>query len=433
MLLLQLFFLTIFSGSYPEFSKNSFFSFHSKNFFYTVDSDSVYVTKNGASYEKWAHQMDWPHFNFEAINRPNETILLAKGGGVLYKFKDRYFERLDKSFEHQNKFRSYDFTFENEIFSYGGYGLFNVNSNLTFFNELNREWSEFFFHPNSKPPSSRQLVIGQVKDSFLYVAGGVNKRVNEQLELNFNFLDDVWKLDLKTHFWTYLGTLNSVIPKEIFSLSTVKGSYNGGTLMILNGKVFWCDINKNVLKEFTNVNPLLLDNIKFVDFNPTTNLFMFSKLMHHSNAFRFIFLSPSELLGSTVHEHQLYKTDIQYGLYLVLLILLLAIPVAVYLKTKTKSSYSVILTNLNKIKKELSVEDFSILEQLLNEYPTAVDFPSILNFFELNLSYESRVKKLRLSLIRIDKTLMTYTKSKTPVLKFRQKNNDRRIKEIYLN
>ena len=68
--------------------------------------------------------MDWPHFNFEAINRPNETILLAKGGGVLYKFKDRYFERLDKSFEHQNKFRSYDFTFENEIFSYGDYGLF---------------------------------------------------------------------------------------------------------------------------------------------------------------------------------------------------------------------------------------------------------------------------------------------------------------------
>ena len=134
------------------------------------DSDSVFVTKNGKSYEKWAHKIEWSHFDFNAINRPNEIILVSKGGGVLYRFKDNAFERLDTSFEHRNKYRSYDFTFENKIYSYGGYGLFNVNSNLTFFNELNREWSEFLYDPNSKTPSPRQLVIGQVKDSFLYVA-----------------------------------------------------------------------------------------------------------------------------------------------------------------------------------------------------------------------------------------------------------------------
>ena len=433
MLLLQLFFLTIFSGSFPEFSKDSFFSFHSKDLFYIVDSDSVYVTKNGKSYEKWAHQMDWPHFNFNAINHLNETILLSKGGGVLYRFKDRSFERLDKSFEHRNKYRSFDFSFENNIFSYGGYGLFNVNSNLTSFNPVNQEWSEFFFHPNSKSPSARQLVIGQLKDSSLYVAGGLNKRVNEQLELNYNFLDDVWKLDLKTHFWTYLGTLNSSFSKTIFSHATVKGAYKGGTLMVLNGKVFWSDITNNVIKEFTNVNPIVLENIEFFEFNPTTNLFMFSKWMHHSLASRFIFMTPSELLGSSVIEYPLYNNETQYGLYFVLLILVLAILLVVYLKTKPKSNYSVILTNSNKIKKELSVEDFSILKQLLKEYPKAVDFPSILNFFEPNLSYESRVKKLRLSVTRIDEILMIYTKSKTPVLKFRQNNNDRRIKEVYLN
>jgi len=45
MLVLQLFFLTIFIGSFPEFSKDSFFSFHVKELFYTVNSDSVYVQK----------------------------------------------------------------------------------------------------------------------------------------------------------------------------------------------------------------------------------------------------------------------------------------------------------------------------------------------------------------------------------------------------
>ena len=144
-------------------------------------------------------------------------------------------------------------------------------------------------------------------------------------------------------------------------------------------------------------------------------------------------MTPSELLGSSVIEYPLYNNETQYGFYFVLLILVLAILLVVYLKTKPKSNYSVILTNSNKIKKELSVEDFSILKQLLKEYPKAVDFPSILNFFEPNLSYESRVKKLRLSVTRIDEILMIYTKSKTPVLKFRQNNNDRRIKEVYLN
>jgi len=144
------FFLSFVSPSYSELPSGSFFSFHSKEFFYTVDSDSVFVTKNGKSYDTWAHKMDWPHFDFDAIHRPNETILVTKGGGVLYRFKDNAFERLDKSFEHRNKFKSFDFTFDNKIHSFGGYGLFMTNPNLTFFNELNQEWSEFFYHPDSK-------------------------------------------------------------------------------------------------------------------------------------------------------------------------------------------------------------------------------------------------------------------------------------------
>jgi hypothetical protein len=436
MLLFQLFFLTIFSGSFPEFSKDSFFSFHSKEFFYTVDSDSVFVTKNGKSYEKWAHKTEWSHFDFNAINRPNEIILVSKGGGVLYRFKDNAFERLDTSFEHRNKYRSYDFTFENKIYSYGGYGLFNVNSNLTFFNELNREWSEFLYNPNSKTPSPRQLTIGQVKDSFLYIAGGSNKQVNEQLELNYNVLEDVWKLDLKTHFWTYLGTLNLDFfnsSNEVFSPATLSGSYKGGTLVIFKGKAIWFDIKNNRIKEFTNVNPILLDNIEFIDFNPDTNLFMFSKLIHDSQAYRFIFMTPSELLGNSVNEHPLYNSDIQYEFYLLSILLLVGIILVVYFKTKTKSSYSVILIHLNKIQKELSSEDFSVMKLILNEYPTAVDFPLILTFFEPNLSYESRVKKLRLSIGRIDKVLMVHTKSKVSILKFRKNKNDRRIKEVFLN
>jgi hypothetical protein len=437
MLLFQLFFLTIFNGSLPELTKNSFLTFHSNEFFYTVDSDSVYVTTKGDLLEKWAHQIEWPHFNFKAINRSNEVILISDGGGVLYRFKDRFFERVDKSFEHRNKYRSNDFTFENKIFSYGGYGLFNVNPNLTFFNESNKEWSEFFYHPNYKSPPPRQLAIAQVKDSFFYVGGGTNKIINQQLDLVHSPLDDFWKLDLNTHSWEFLGSLNEDffnISKEVLFLpETVRGAYKGGCLAIFRGKVFWLDISNNSVKEFNDVNPILLEGIEFIDFNPSTNLFMFSKLIHNSNKYRFVFMTPSELLGDSVTEHQLYTIENKNELYFFSLILVFVIIFGVYLKTKTKSNYSIILANLNSIQKELSLEEFSILNQLIKDHPKAVSFPSILSFFEPNLSYESRVKKLRLSILRIDDVLKTYTKSKNSILKFRQNQDDRRIKEVYIH
>ncbi|MDA9057565.1 hypothetical protein N9K49_06950 [Flavobacteriaceae bacterium] len=430
------FFLSFVSPSYSELPSGSFLSFHSNEFFYIVDSDSVFVTKNGTSYDSWAHKMDWPHFDFNAIHRPNETILVAKGGGALYRFKDNSFERLDKSFEHRNKFKSFDFTFDNKIHSFGGYGLFMTNSNLTFFDGLNQEWSEFFYHPDSKIPAPRQRMFGQLEDSFLYVAGGTNKRVNEELELDYEILEDVWKLDLNTHFWSYLGKTNfdfSDNSNNLFSAATLKVSYTSGTLAISRGEVLWFDIKNNVIRKFMDVNPILVESIARIDFNPTTNLFMISKLKHNSQSYRFIFMTPLELLGSSTNEYQLYQKEIQYGLYILLTLFLLIALFFVYLKIQPKSNYSVIVKKSNTIRKELSSEDFSVLELLLKEHPTAVDFPSILTFFEPNLSYESRVKKLRLSIHRIDKVLSIYTKSKGAVLKFRQNKNDRRIKEVFLN
>lgn len=333
--------------------------------------------------------MNWPHFDFNAIHLPNKIILVTQGGGVIYRFKDNFFERLDKSFEHRNKFKSFDFMFDNKVHSFGGYGLFVTNSNLTFFDELNEEWSEFFYHPDSKIPAPRKGVFGQTEDSFLYIAGGTNKRVNDQLELNYNILEDIWKLDLNTHFWTYLGKADfdfSDNSNTLFSPTTLKVSYKSGTLAICSGEVFWVDIKNNVIKKFTDVNPILLETIERIDFNPSTNLFMISKLKHNSQSHRLVFMTPLELLGSSTTEHLLYQKDIQYGLYIPLSLFLLIAPFIVYLKIQQKSNYKIIVKKSNYIRKELSPEDFGVLELILEKHPTAVDFPTILTFFEPNLS-----------------------------------------------
>ena len=69
---------------------------------------------------------------------------------------------------------------------------------------------------------------------------------------------------------------------------------------------------------------------------------------------------------------------------------------------------------------------------MVKKYPQNLSFPEILNFYEQNLSYESRIKKLRLSLSNIDFIIKTSSKNKIE-LKYSKNKNDKRIKQCKLN
>ncbi|MDB9954956.1 hypothetical protein OAD49_05305 [Flavobacteriaceae bacterium] len=353
-MLIYLTFFSILSLLPTEVNDTNFFSFHKDEFFYIVSSDSVYATKHGNTYEKWAHEMTWSHFKFTQIDGAKETLLLSNGGGVLYRFKNRKFERLDKSFEHRNKFRSFDFSFENKIFSYGGYGLFNDNSNLTFFDPINQEWSEFLYHPESMAPEARQSPLGQFTDSVLYIAGGINSRVSNKIELKINLLTGIWKLEFINRKWTYLGEsmFNQFIDLDTFFITpAIKIPFKGGVLIINREKVLWIDIEKNKILEYQKVNAILYDKISNIYFNPSSNLFMITKQDSNSQSNRFIFMTSTELLGESIKEHKLYKEEFKSELYLILIPIIMLVIFAIYLKSISKNNYTQIQQKIKCYKK----------------------------------------------------------------------------------
>ena len=87
---------------------------------------------------------------------------------------------------------------------------------------------------------------------------------------------------------------------------------------------------------------------------------------------------------------------------------------------------------ISKIKEKLSNEETRVFDLLVKRYPQNLSFPEILNFYEQNLSYESRIKKLRLSLSNIDFIIKTSSKNKIE-LKYSRNKNDKRIKQCKLN
>ena len=107
--------------------------------------------------------------------------------------------------------------FQKKIFSFGGYGLFTDKNNLTYFDNSTKEWFDYNYFPNETQPTPRRLAISKVIESDLYVFGGFQKKINEQLDVYTEHLQDLWRLDLNSHGWEYCGetTISDLLDKKI--------------------------------------------------------------------------------------------------------------------------------------------------------------------------------------------------------------------------
>lgn len=411
-----------------------YFRFHHKEFFYIIEKDSIFSTQNGTEYKAWAHDIDWPHFNFNSLTLNNHVLLVSDGGGLVYQFKNNALQRLDNSFDHRNKYGSFDFVFNDILCSYGGYGLFTNSNKLTYFEKNANQWYEFLYNPKSEIPLARRAPIGQVSDSILYIGGGLTDYVNNDLKKESEILNDYWKLNLMTHQWTLLGLSDlgvSIDSEQLFSVEKKFIPYKDGVLSVHKTNAYWLDIKNNIIAHYPDAKTNLFDGIHQMDYNPNSDLFMISTKNHTTGLDQFSFIKSDELLGTTQNSDTLYSTR-NYIIPLIVGFVVLIV-VIFYRKRKPKTFKRVILDNMSAIENQLSEEEIKILKLILKEHPQAVSFPTILSFYELSLSYESRIKKLRLSLERINKVLNTYLNNDSLPLSFRKNRNDKRIKEVFLD
>lgn len=422
------FFFSITINSNPELIKDQYFTFYHEDKFYIVQKDSVYETLDGSTFNSWSHGVIFSHYDFNPLNTNEGVFLVSDGGGVVYCFKDKSIKRIDDSFEHRNKYNSYDFIIGSKFFSFGGYGLFDDNNMITQFDPEFKEWSENI--TKSKKPPKQRNSIGQVVDSVLYVGGGISKHVNKDLKLSKKNQNDFWQYDYGKKRWDYLGSANRIFSdlsnNEYYIKKLVKFGKN--TLLITQANVCEIDIKNNKLIQYNEFNENVLFNVDQIIYNPFTKLFFLTNLNYESNTLDFLIVNRDKLLGKNTVSFKLYKNACLY--YFVVIILFISIVLLLMFRRKNdvidKINY-----NLSVIKKELSSQDFFILETLLKHYPAPVQFPALLSEYEPHLSYESRVKKLRLSMSNIDEVIRKYTKKRA--LMFSKNKNDKRIKQVSLS
>jgi hypothetical protein len=175
------------------------------------------------------------------INVRGRSVFVQEGCGPVFEFRNDSLVRLDKSYLHRNQFGGNLFSYKNEIYFLGGYGLFTHKKILTKYNFENKEWDLIKTNDTNIPTFLNCL--SKVIDDNLYIFGGfTNDTVNHNLYI----------LNLKTKEW-------KVYKSNIFRIFKIITQNHDTLLHEKNGfyifdkyNMFYLDIKNNSIKQYKN-------------------------------------------------------------------------------------------------------------------------------------------------------------------------------------
>ena len=81
--------------------------------------------------------LDYNHF----VQIKGDTFVVPNGYHYVFQLKNGAIQRIDESTFHGGNFGRFLFTWNNTIYALGGYGFFNTNNNLAYFNAKLKGWT----------------------------------------------------------------------------------------------------------------------------------------------------------------------------------------------------------------------------------------------------------------------------------------------------
>jgi N-acetylneuraminic acid mutarotase len=140
------------------------------------------------------------------FNIGTKTYLVHKGCGPVLEFRNDSIVKINDNYLQRNQYGAVHFVYNNEIYFFGGYGLFTTKNILTKYNFKTKDWVEIQTY-GEKAQDPRSGANSYIKGENLYVFGGGAKDINEITATKL--LDNkVWRLHLPTMKWKCIGVYN---------------------------------------------------------------------------------------------------------------------------------------------------------------------------------------------------------------------------------
>jgi uncharacterized membrane protein YciS (DUF1049 family) len=364
------------------------------------------------------------------------------GCGIVLKFENNIFKRIDKSFKHKNQYFAFPFLHEKTIYLWGGYGLFTFKNILTYFDFSGAEWLEKKQIDVHKI-EPRRITFALKKDNDLYLFGGETKSTTQPFESVAVEDNNIWRLDLKDfslhRHKKYNKNLDFIKQNNIYSL---KFQIDTKIIHVLN-TINEIDIFNNNVKTYTLKNYRGIRKIIYHKSSKSVS-YIYS---NNKSEFEVINEPYTQFRGSLIKETYFYEDSISTTILMIVLFIIFFISIFLiirfYYSRKKLNNLSISFNKKNDsfyFKNNiislgpLSLAVLKFFFERKPEFFPINELNDVLssnlnqeNYLTINKRRERIIKELTLELSTILNT------SKENIFLYKSNEFDKRIKEIKLN
>lgn len=397
-----------------------------------IDEESEYYTENGIDFVVKPHDYRIEDYRLRQVQHPNRTLFTAVGGGLVYEFKDDKLQRLDKSFSFKSRFSSFNFTKGDTIVSVSGAGEFNVQNNIIYFTENINEWLvetriPYISEANGIPIGQYDAETNKV---FFNLAEPklIDDKARYEVQTSFPWL--VYSYDFKSKAFEAEFDLSELLEEffpNTFAPRIREFDLYNNPILYNTDEIWSFDFQKGMAYRYIEANTnTLIQYSRIVSYNQNTNDFLL--VYGENNEAKYLVMDETLLLGQVYESYPLKRVSAGWPTYLYFLPLLF---IPLLIRKKRVSLIEGVERVETDLKKILSSEDFRIYELIKEAYPKGVEYPDLQSAFERDLSYESRIKKLRITIASIDELIQRLLSRKgKSVFLITKGKEDKRVKVI---
>lgn len=403
----------------PKFESSfSFISLPEGEGFKIITNSKVYFTQDAINFTEREHnfQLDVQDF----IMFPNtDNIFIHRGGGLVYQFKNDSLLRLDNSYMWRSRYKSALFIKNDTIALVGGLGEFNEAKNIVYYNTFLREWHEYKIKINQFEDRVLRVQYDSISDKLIGLS--TDESVIKYFEYEFQ-----------------KGLYTDVILNVNFN-----PFYRNYPLWPQYTEPLFFDEDDNIIKwnlkeksytlcNLSTYNDDLKDGKDFINFNPISKVF----LVYDKNLKTLLTINEDLLFAQPVKTVSFQLTqDANKNNFLIIPLIIILIGLTFLVLIRRRSVAKVVLSKKEEILAELSEAEAIIFNKIVECDPKPIELTELQQDFEPQLTYESRLKKLRKCLNSIEnlaREKASVSNSKAVFIHI-QSREDKRIKLIRLN